>query len=162
MPRPPRFDAPGAFHHVTARGVERREIFLDDDDRAAYVDRFERLACDLGFRCDALTLLGNHVHAVIQTRETPLATLMHRLNFFHAQRFNRANTRVGHLFESRYKARRVDDEADLVRVVAYAIGNPLRHQVVESLDALYEDPWNLLSVLSGRRRAALRVGVAPA
>ena len=38
MPRTGRLDAPGALHHVMARGIERREIFRDDGDRAAFAD----------------------------------------------------------------------------------------------------------------------------
>ncbi len=33
MPRQARIDAPGALHHVIARGIERNEIFRDDADR---------------------------------------------------------------------------------------------------------------------------------
>ena len=33
MPRQARLDAPGLLQHVMARGIERREIFKDDQDR---------------------------------------------------------------------------------------------------------------------------------
>ena len=33
MPRKARIDAPGALHHVIARGIDRRSIFEDDTDR---------------------------------------------------------------------------------------------------------------------------------
>jgi hypothetical protein len=33
MPRKARIDAPGALHHIIARGIERRAIFTDNDDR---------------------------------------------------------------------------------------------------------------------------------
>ena len=39
MPRAARLDHPGAFHHVIARGIERREIFVSDDERAECLDR---------------------------------------------------------------------------------------------------------------------------
>jgi len=144
-------DARGAIHHVMIRGVERRAIFRNDEDRGVFVDRFERLVGDMGFACDALTLIANHVHAVIQTGDRPLAALMHRLSFYYAQHFNRENARTGHLFEARYKAKLVTDESGLVRVVAYAIGNPLRHRLT-TLEALPHDPWSPLSALAGTRR----------
>ena len=40
MPRQPRLDAPGLLQHVMARGIERREIFKDDKDRNAFLQRF--------------------------------------------------------------------------------------------------------------------------
>ena len=39
MPRQSRIDAPGAIHHVIIRGIERRQIFRDDKDREAFLDR---------------------------------------------------------------------------------------------------------------------------
>jgi REP element-mobilizing transposase RayT len=171
MSRPDREDERGAIHHVMIRGVERREIFRDDEDRGVFVDRFEQVACDLGFACDALTLIGNHVHAVIETGDVPLAKLMHRLNFYYAQHFNRTAGRTGHLFEARYKSRRVRGDGGHVLVVAYAIGNPLRHRLVSGMDELCEDIWNAMSLLSGKRparrfesatRMAALLGASPA
>jgi len=39
MPRGPRFDSPGTLHHVIIRGIEKREIVVDDEDRAVFVSR---------------------------------------------------------------------------------------------------------------------------
>ena len=39
MPRQPRLDAPGLLQHVMARGIERKEIFKDDEDRSDFLDR---------------------------------------------------------------------------------------------------------------------------
>ena len=43
MPRQARLDAPGTLHHVMARGIERRKIFLDDVDRDDFVRRLAAL-----------------------------------------------------------------------------------------------------------------------
>ena len=40
MPRKSRIGATGELHHVIVRGIERRKIFYDDEDRDAFVDRF--------------------------------------------------------------------------------------------------------------------------
>ena len=36
MPRKSRIDAPGALHHIIARGIERSKIFRDKADRDLY------------------------------------------------------------------------------------------------------------------------------
>ena len=115
-------DAPGAVHHVMIRGVEKRTIFADDSDREDFVARLERLILDLGFTCAAWALIPNHVHLVLRTGQFPLATLMSRLNTHHAQRFNRRNDRVGHLFQGRYRAELIEDECGLARATAYVLG----------------------------------------
>jgi putative transposase len=37
MPRTARIDIPGLLQHVMVRGIEKRDIFLDDDDRTLFV-----------------------------------------------------------------------------------------------------------------------------
>jgi len=39
MPRQPRLDTPGLLQHVMARGIERRKIFKDDQDRKSFLER---------------------------------------------------------------------------------------------------------------------------
>jgi len=48
MPRAARIDIPGLLHHVIVRGIERRDIFLDDSDRASFVQRFGLLLQQTG------------------------------------------------------------------------------------------------------------------
>ncbi len=43
MPMQARIDAPGALHHVIARGIERKEIFRDDADREDFLQRLGKL-----------------------------------------------------------------------------------------------------------------------
>ena len=38
MPRQARLGAPGALGHIIVRGIERRKIFADDDDRYDFID----------------------------------------------------------------------------------------------------------------------------
>jgi hypothetical protein len=39
MPRQSRIDAPGALHHIIARGIERKKIFQDSVDRDNFLNR---------------------------------------------------------------------------------------------------------------------------
>ncbi|MDJ0787485.1 MAG: transposase [Myxococcota bacterium] len=129
------------MHHVMVRGVERRQIFLDDVDYEAYLGRLSCLVPDLGFRCFAWALMPNHVHLVLQTGPVPLARLMARVGTAYAGRFNRRHDRVGHLFQNRYRARRVIDDRDLLGVILYAHLNPLEGGLVGDLTELAEFAW---------------------
>jgi hypothetical protein len=44
MPCQSRIDAPGALHHIIARGIGRRHILKDDQDRDQFVDRLAKIA----------------------------------------------------------------------------------------------------------------------
>lgn len=150
MPRSARKDHPGALHHVMVRGVERREIFLDDRDRARFLVRLEETLLPAGLRCHAWALMPNHVHLLLRTGGTPLAVAMHRLGTCHAMDFNRRHDRVGHLFQNRYKALPVRDDAYLLQVARYIHLNPVRAGLVEDLDALEVHPWTGHRALMGR------------
>jgi len=60
MPRQARIDAPGALHHIIARGMERREIFYDERDRADFLHRLGRIVTESQTRCFAWALIPNH------------------------------------------------------------------------------------------------------
>ena len=85
MPRRPRFDEPGAFHHVTVRGIERRALFVDDCDRRSFLVSIERALRDSGARVLAWSQMTNHVKRVdapyVEGR-TPFAV---KTKFWHEQ-----------------------------------------------------------------------------
>ena len=46
MPRTARLDAPGVLHHVMIRGIERRKIFRNNNDRE---EQLEMSPAGIGF-----------------------------------------------------------------------------------------------------------------
>jgi len=46
MPRQAGLDAPGTLHHVIIRGIEKRRIVDDDEDRKRFISRLGDLAAD--------------------------------------------------------------------------------------------------------------------
>jgi putative transposase len=76
MPRLARLDAPGVMHHVMGRGIERRKIFLDDQDRGEFLSRLAVLGKEQSMRIFAWALLPNHFHLLCQTQKQPLASSM--------------------------------------------------------------------------------------
>jgi len=79
MPRQARIDAPGALQHMMVRGIERRKIFQDDEDRQRFLDRLGQIIVETCSCCYAWTLMPNHVHLLMRTGTIPLADVMRRL-----------------------------------------------------------------------------------
>jgi putative transposase len=125
MPRLPRNETEPAIWHVWARGVERRLIFLDNQDRRLYLGLLGGVAKRLRWRVLAYCLMPNHVHLLIETEKPNLGRGMHLVHGQYAQSFNARYGRVGHLFQSRYGSRVVQDEWDLANVFAYVAVNPV-------------------------------------
>ena len=126
MPRKARIDAPGALHHIIVRGIEKRNIFLDDTDRNSFLDRLGKILLETNTACFAWALLPNHFHLLLRTGTYPLATVMRRLLTGHAMYFNRRHARVGKLFQNRYKSILCQEDSYLLELVRYIHLNPLR------------------------------------
>jgi REP element-mobilizing transposase RayT len=138
-------------HHVWARGIDGRALFLDDADRHDLVSRFERILPECGAGCFAWALMSNHMHAVLKTGTIPLSTVMKRIHTGFAVRFNRRNDRRGYLFQNRFGSRTIRSEGDLATVIAYVLRNPLDGGLVRDLSELERYPWSSFGALVGRR-----------
>jgi putative transposase len=152
MPRKARLDTPGALHHVMIRGLERRKIFWDDEDRGDFLARVAQLVKKSGDRIVAWTLMENHVHFLLFSGPLGLPTFMRRLLTGYAGSFNRRHGRSGHLFQNRYKSIVCEEEAYLLELVRYIHLNPLRASVVKTLGELDIYPWSGHRILVGKNR----------
>ena len=102
MPRQARLDIPGLVHHVMARGIEGRDIFLNNQDREGFLKRFAEIISEKGGpSLYAWVLMSNHFHLLIRPAETHLSTIMQRLMTGYAVNFNKRHQRMGHLFQNR-------------------------------------------------------------
>lgn len=141
MPRTVRISSPDLAHHVMVRGIERRVVFHDEDDRRDLLRRLEHVFAGSRTRCYAWALMPNHFHLVLRVGNVPLSRLMARIGTGYARRFNERHERVGHLFQNRFRSRIVEDDADLIGLVRYVHLNPLVGGLVESLSALERYEW---------------------
>ena len=152
MPRKARIDAPGALHHIIVRGIEKKAIFRDVMDRKAFLKRLETVLTDTETGCYAWVLMRNHVHLLLRTGLTPIATVMRRLLTGYAISFNRRYRRHGHLFQNRYKSFLCEEQLYLKELVRYIHLNPLRARVVKDLNELKRYAFCGHSVLMGKRK----------
>jgi len=149
MPRSARLDAPGVMHHVIGRGIERRKIFLDDQDRVDFLSRLAALAQDGSMDLYAWSLLPHHFHLLCKTQRSPLASSRRRLLTGYVVKLNRRHGRHGHLFQNRYKSILCQEEAYLQGLVRYIHLNLLRAGLVGNLEELNRSPWSGHSALMG-------------
>ena len=126
MARKPRIEFPGAFYHVISRGNQRQTIFHDNTDYLAYLNRLEHYRKRYNITVYAYTLILNHVHLLVETHETPLSKFMQGLQFTYTRYYNQRYSKIGHLFQGRYKAILCDRDAYLLELVRYIHLNPAR------------------------------------
>jgi putative transposase len=121
-----RIDFPGAIHHITSRGNERRAIYRDDRDREKFLEILEEVVNLRRWVLHAWVLMSNHYHLLIETPEVGLSRGMKKLNETYARWFNESHRRVGHLFQGRFKNILVERESHLLELTRYIVLNPVR------------------------------------
>ena len=136
MPRKARIDAPLTLHHIIARGIERRNIFRDNNDRNNFIDRLSNILIETKTPCYAWALMPNHFHLLLRTAEVPISDVMKRLLTGYVVRFNRRHDRVGRLFQNRFKSILCQEEVYLLELIRYIHLNPIRAGQVNSLETL--------------------------
>lgn len=142
MPRTRRLDWKNAFHHVMARGVEKRNIFVDDSDRRRFVSRLGRYAEETGIDIYAWVLMPNHIHVLTRTSDIPLSKFMQKILTAYAVYFNKKHDRTGHLFQNRYRSILVQEESYFLELVRYIHLNPLRSGIVNTRDGIDRYIWS--------------------
>lgn len=89
MARQLRIEYEHGLYHVTARGNERRNIYVEDGDNERFLEYLANVINRFQWLCHGYCLMSNHYHLLV---ETPLANLsagMKLLNGRYAQYFNR-------------------------------------------------------------------------
>ena len=142
----------GGYYHIYNRGVEKRQIFMDDMDYSVFISY---LASYLSFpipqdlqgwslqvdkvspskvpknyfgeiKLLAYCLMPNHFHLMVkQESEHGIDHFMRSLLTKYVRYFNSKHKRVGPLFQGIYKAVRVENEYQFVYLSKYIHRNPI-------------------------------------
>lgn len=150
MARPLRLEFAGALYHVTSRGDRREDIYESDIDRHCFLDLLGDVCDQFNWECHAYCLMSNHYHLLIETPDANLSKGMRQLNGVYTQSFNRANDRVGHVFQGRYKAILVEKQEYLLELARYIVLNPVRAKMVR---AAKDWPWSSYRATAGHKAA---------
>jgi putative transposase len=141
MSRQARLDSPGTLHHVMIRGIEKRRIVIDQQDRKDFVRRLGLLTLETKTQIYAWALMSNHAHLLLCSGAAGLAKFMRRLLTGYAVSYNLRHHRHGHLFQNRYKSMVCDGDTYFTELVRYIHLNPLRVALVKDLKQLERYPY---------------------
>jgi putative transposase len=130
---------PRGIYHLTARGVARSAIVLDDEDARLFLALLALEVRRQRWDCHAFCLMPNHYHAILDTDLVRLSRGVHRLNGVFAQTFNERHARSGHLFGDRFAAFAIRDEDHLRNATEYVLWNPIRAGLCTQPE---EWPWS--------------------
>ena len=131
---------PDSYYHVYARGSNKQNIFQEAADYKYFLKLFERYLSRKpaisktgetyphfygSIEILAYCLMTNHFHVLIYQKDVPyLEKFMRSLMTSYSRYFNLKYKRTGGVFESRYKAVRIDQQSYLEHISRYIHLNP--------------------------------------
>ncbi len=74
-----RIDVEGGLYHVITRGVDRQDIFHDEQDFAKFLALVAVQKANLPFYLYAYCLMTNHFHLLIERRVDDIGRIMQRV-----------------------------------------------------------------------------------
>lgn len=131
MARSQRIKAKSGFYHIMLRGNEKKNIFLDDQDRERFIETIKKMKIGERFCLYAFCLMDNHVHLMLSERTEELAKVMKRITVSYVYYFNKKYKRVGHLFQDRYRSEVIEEDNYVMSLVRYIHRNPVKAGIVE-------------------------------
>ncbi len=174
----PQFTTDG-FYHIYNRGVEKRKIFLNNDDHFRFIhDLFEfndevhaqniyyKLPSMKSYEVRprkiskrkllveiiAFCLMPNHFHLFLrQNADNGIVKFMQKLGTGYAMYFNQKYNRVGGLFQGRFKATLIERESHFLYLPHYIHLNPLDLSMPSWRDKRIENPHKALKFLESYR-----------
>lgn len=152
--------APDSHYHIYNRGINKRRIFLDDDDYAVFLNLLKRYLDEAPVKdnkgreydwlhnhvkLQAYCLMPNHFHLLIyQISPEAMTRLLRGVSGAYTTYFNKKYRRIGPLFQDRYKASLISSEEYLQHISRYLHLNP---------DDYKTWPYSSLEYYLGRKTA---------
>lgn len=102
MPRQPRSDPPGGWHHVMNRGVDHGTVFRTARDARAFLDATAEACRRTTVEVHGYCLMPNHFHLLVHCPDGGLSQFMQLVLGPFTQMVNARGGRDGPLFRGRF------------------------------------------------------------
>ena len=126
MPRRARKQSKTGVYHIIIRGINRQDIFQDEEDKSVYLDRLSRYKNECSFELYAYCLMSNHLHLLVREVGESVSGIMKRIGTSYVYWYNKKYDRVGHLFQDRFRSENIEDDTYLLAAVRYIHQNPVK------------------------------------
>ena len=126
MPRTARKISETGIYHVMLRGINRQNIFEDDQDRLYFMSVLASCKKVSGFRLHAFVLMSNHIHLLLEPLDEALDMIFRRIGTRYAVWYNRKYQRAGHLFQDRFRSENVSTVQYYQTVLRYILQNTMK------------------------------------
>lgn len=146
--RQPRERSESGIYHVILRGINRQDIFFDDDDYQRFLETVNHMKSNNQFVIYGYCLMTNHVHLLVRENSDTISRIMSRIGTSYAWWYNRKYGRSGHVFQGRYGSECVENDDYLLTVIRYIHNNPVKAGMAQNPE---EYQWSSIHAYYGTR-----------
>ena len=155
----------GSISHIFNRGVAKEDIFRERDDFTFYIYKIKEFIQKYPVLIHAYNILPNHLHYLIeQNSDVTPSKFIGGIHTSVGIHINRKYSRVGHLFQDRFKSKIIKENA-ILPVSIYVNLNKIleklqrlnnqnisKEYVAQLLKEAEQDPWSSYGVYLGLRQ----------
>lgn len=139
MPRKAREKSTTGIYHIMLRGINRQEIFKDDEDYERLIQIIQEYKEVCEYKIFAYCIMNNHIHLLIKEGKEDFGRVFRRIGAKYVYWYNLKYKRVGHLFQDRYRSEVVENERYFLTVLRYIHQNPIKAGVINDIKKY---PWS--------------------
>jgi len=148
LARQARQQCESGVYHVILRGINRQDIFYDEDDYQRFLETLAQKKSEKQYDVYGYCLMSNHVHILLRENKDTISRAMSRIGTSYAWWYNRKYNRSGHVFQGRYGSECVENDSYLLTVVRYIHNNPLKAKMVRASE---DYRWSSIHTYYGDR-----------
>ncbi|MHB1125422.1 MAG: transposase [Bacillota bacterium] len=130
MPRQQRIRSNSGYYHIMLRGNERKNIFLNDEDKLRFMETVYEKKNGERFYLHSFCLMDNHIHLMVSEGVEDVARVIKRITVSYVYYFNKKYKRVGHLFQDRFKSEVVEQDNYVLSLARYIHQNPVKAGII--------------------------------
>ncbi len=142
MARQARKRSSTGIYHVILRGINRQNIFEDDEDRLKLMETIAYYKGISNYELYGYCLMNNHVHLLIKETDESLSGVVKRFSSSYVYWYNKKYDRCGHLFQERFKSETVESDAYFLTVLRYIHQNPVKARMTKEPKAYLWSSYN--------------------
>src|SRR5262245_62027418 len=134
MPRSPRADFPGAWHHVMNRTAGGGDVFTTTRDTEFFLDGLGEASRRYATEVHAYCLMSNHFHLLVRSQDGRLSDFMRLVVGRFTRLWNIDRKTDGAVFRGRFASKLVDGDSHLMECLRYIHLNPVNAGLTSDAD----------------------------
>ncbi|MDF2548759.1 MAG: transposase IS200-family protein [Anaerosolibacter sp.] len=133
MPRQAREKSSSKIYHLMLRGINRQNIFEDDEDRLRFIERIAYYKTISNYELYGYCLMDNHIHLLVREIDESISKAVKRISSSYVYWYNQKYDRLGHLFQERFKSEAVETDEHFLMVLRYIHQNPVKAGITKDM-----------------------------